>query len=215
MAGSTPSPAEARRPALTWPVLAATTVLATVVAVGTFVVLRDDGTPAPPSSDAPSLDLVPAGDQASDLSADGDPDGALEVTLLDGGDASAEVTLASVLAEADTPVVVNFFAAWCPPCVTEMPDFDAVATEYGDAVRIVGVSLDYDATDAVDLVERTGIGYRWLFDRRGDLASAIGVTQMPATLFYDATGARVGAQAGAIDAERLRELIAEHLSVAR
>jgi thiol-disulfide isomerase/thioredoxin len=37
------------------------------------------------------------------------------------------------------PLVVNFWATWCPPCKAEMPYFDAIAKKYGDRIAVVAV----------------------------------------------------------------------------
>jgi peroxiredoxin len=69
-------------------------------------------------------------------------------------DAAVEVFFAQTFPDADgTPqplaqwrgrvLVVNFWATWCPPCVEEMPDLQAVRDEYrGRGVEVVGIGID-------------------------------------------------------------------------
>lgn len=62
---------------------------------------------------------------------------ALPLTHLDG----RTHTLADALAAAKRPLLVNFWATWCPPCVKEMPELDAFAAAH-PAWQVLGVALD-------------------------------------------------------------------------
>jgi thioredoxin 1 len=57
----------------------------------------------------------------------------------------AEVTDATFTDEvlrSDVPVVVDFWAEWCPPCHKLVPILDALAEEYGDRLRFVKLNSD-------------------------------------------------------------------------
>lgn len=41
----------------------------------------------------------------------------------------------------EKPVYLKFWATWCQPCRKEMPHFEHVQSEYGDAVKVIGVNL--------------------------------------------------------------------------
>ncbi len=42
-----------------------------------------------------------------------------------------------------TPLVINFWATWCPPCVRELPEIDRFAREHSrHGVRVIGLALD-------------------------------------------------------------------------
>lgn len=44
----------------------------------------------------------------------------------------------------DTVYIVNFWATWCPPCVAELPEFNALQQRYaGKPVKVLLVSLDF------------------------------------------------------------------------
>ncbi|MGI8875189.1 MAG: TlpA family protein disulfide reductase [Egibacteraceae bacterium] len=87
-----------------------------------------------------------------------------------------------------TPLVVNFWASWCPPCAAEMPDFQAVSQQLGDAVRFVGVNTSDAADLADDLAQRTGVTYDLLRDPDGRAFQAFGGFGMPTTAFVAADG---------------------------
>ena len=46
--------------------------------------------------------------------------------------------------------VINFWGTWCPPCVAELPEFDEVASEYGDQITMIAIhSVNGFAENAV------------------------------------------------------------------
>src|SRR5262245_22012921 len=58
---------------------------------------------------------------------------------------------------AGRPVVVNFFASTCAPCVEEMPAFEEVNEAAGGEVAFVGVAVNDRVEDALALAEETGV----------------------------------------------------------
>ena len=107
------------------------------------------------------------------------------------------------------PLVVNFFAAWCPPCVAEMPEFQSAFEELGGEVAFLGLSQDRAAAEALDLVARTGVTYDIGWDPYLEVFSEIGGMAMPTTAFVTAAGELVGIFSGALDEEALHQRIGE------
>lgn len=118
---------------------------------------------------------------------------------------------ASVADYAGTPMVVNFFASWCVPCVREMPAFEQVHQDVGDQVAFVGVNVQDSATEGADLIEETGITYDVGRDPDGSLLASFGGVAMPTTVLVDADGTIVRVLSGATTAEELRAAIDEDL----
>lgn len=194
----TETPTRARLP---WQAVVAATVLAALAALLVIVVMSGDGgDDAAPPGDR-TLELVPV--DGADLD---EPLAAL-VTWPDDGE---ERPLGDDL---DGPAVVNFFASWCTPCITEMPDFEQVFQQLGGSVDFVGVAVNDRTADARRTVEQTGVTYPWARDARGDVSNAARITQMPATMFVAADGQVVSVHSGALDAARLLDLIDSELGV--
>ncbi|RLE23873.1 MAG: hypothetical protein DRJ50_05495 [Actinobacteria bacterium] len=102
-----------------------------------------------------------------------------------------------------TPVVLNFWASWCPFCVAEMPDFERVSQAFGDDVAFIGVNLRDDSAQAVSLAGETGVTYRLAADPNGIVYAAFGGTSMPTTVFIDADGVVRDVVAGQMSADAL------------
>jgi thiol-disulfide isomerase/thioredoxin len=107
---------------------------------------------------------------------------------------------------AGRPVVVNFFASFCAPCVQEMPAIEALKQEVGDGAVFVGVATNDDVDDALDLVDRTGVTWELARDPRGDFMNAVGGVVLPTTVVVDADGGVVWVRSGELDDGELREL---------
>ena len=115
---------------------------------------------------------------------------------------------------AGAPLVVNFFASWCPPCVREMPEFQQVFERLDGQVAFLGLSQDQSAQDALDLVEATGVTYDVGWDLDLEVYRATGSIAMPTTAFVSPGGELVDTFAGALDTESLAERIENALGVA-
>ena len=120
-------------------------------------------------------------------------------------------TEASVADYAGTPMVVNFFASWCVPCVREMPDFEAVHQDLGDQVAFVGINMQDSVTKGQELVEDTGVTYDIGRDPDGSLLASFGGVAMPTTVLVDADGTIVRVLSGGTTAEELRAAVDEDL----
>jgi cytochrome c biogenesis protein CcmG/thiol:disulfide interchange protein DsbE len=108
-----------------------------------------------------------------------------------------------------TPIVVNVWAAWCPPCQQEMPDFERVHQAMGDRVRFVGVDRADGRSAAQSFAAQRGITYDLLFDPDDTFAPGVGVAVMPTTLLVSADGIVVKTLSGTVSADALTAAINE------
>ena len=87
-----------------------------------------------------------------------------------------------------TPLLVNFWATWCPPCVAELPALDRAARALDRAVGVLLVSVDRGGTDkALPFLEARGIKAPHLgFDAKAALSRQMGVSGLPTTFLISA-----------------------------
>lgn len=112
-----------------------------------------------------------------------------EASVLPGGEfARFDGGTAAFADYAGKPLVVNFWASWCPACVNELPEFQAVHEQVGDEVTFVGFANADRRADAVALADEVGLTYTLVDDPDGSLFRALELIAMPTTLFISADG---------------------------
>lgn len=135
----------------------------------------------------------------------GEPAPTTEFVMFDGASAS-------FAAYAGTPLVVNWWASWCPSCVAEMSAaFLPAQRKLGDQVAFVGLNLQDDRAAAVALVEETGVLFDLAEDPGGDIYLELGGLGMPFTIFVTADGRVVEKHNGALTEQQLLDKIEEVL----
>lgn len=143
-------------------------------------------------SDAPGAGEIDEPIQAPDFTVYG----------ADGG----EVSLSDY---AGTPVVLNFWASWCGPCKSEMPDFEEAYQSQGDDVQFLMVNLTDGTRETVEsasaFIAEQGYTFPVFYDSDIDAALAYRAFSLPTTYFIDAEGHAVARGVGALSAEALQQ----------
>lgn len=105
------------------------------------------------------------------------------------------------------PIVLNFWASWCGPCKSEMPDFEKVYAEYKDKVHFAMVNMTDGQRETQEKaqahIDKEGFTFPVYFDLDLDAAKTYGVSAIPATYVIDADGNLVAYANGTISSEAL------------
>jgi thiol-disulfide isomerase/thioredoxin len=126
---------------------------------------------------AVALFAVASGSQAQDIGIEvGSMGPAAKVHTLDGKDANLSQFVGKI------PVVMEFWATWCPNCRQLEPTWKAVAAKYGDRVKFLGIAVSVNQTPekVKDFVAKHGLPGEQFFDTKGE---ASGAYDAPATSY--------------------------------
>jgi cytochrome c biogenesis protein CcmG/thiol:disulfide interchange protein DsbE len=104
-----------------------------------------------------------------------------------------------------TPVVVNYWAAWCGPCKAEAPLLVDAHARTGGHVQFLGVDLEDGLDAARSFMHADGITYPSVFDPQNSIGLSYGVFSPPMTQFWDAEGNLVATVRGQISSESLQK----------
>lgn len=104
-------------------------------------------------------------------------------------------------------VLVNFWATWCPPCLNELPELNALSRAHQDVV-VIGIAMEYATGKLVaDFASKHHIAYPVVLGNR-KIAAQIGDPDvLPTSYLYDPSGEQVAAQPGEITRESVESFI--------
>ena len=89
------------------------------------------------------------------------------------------------------PVLLNFWASWCPPCRSEMPELQRAYAAQGEGgLVILGVNSLYqdNLNDVKKFVAEQQLTFPILLDSEGAVAVAYRVSTLPTSIFVDRDG---------------------------
>ena len=112
------------------------------------------------------------------------------------------------------PLIINFWATWCPPCKEEMPIFQSAYKKYKDKVQFIMIN----ATDskpfetskhAKEYLDEQGIDLPVYFDQNFQAQTTYAVTSLPSTLIINSDGMIEYALRGPMTQDALEEVLSK------
>ena len=125
---------------------------------------------------------APTAPTAGETTQSPEEESALDFTVTDGE--GKQVRLSDFFGK---PIVLNFWASWCPPCKAELPDFEDAYIQYEGKVTFLMVNVTDNQRETVEVaksyVSSQGYTFPVYFDSEHDAAATYGINSIPFTMF--------------------------------
>lgn len=118
------------------------------------------------------------------------------------------VTLSSFVGK---PIILNFWASWCGPCQSEMPDFEEIYNKYNGQIEFLMINLTDGGREtldtASDYIKKQQYHFPVYYDLDMTASSTYFVSSIPQTFFIDANGQIVSYAKGAMTKTAIEDQI--------
>jgi len=85
-------------------------------------------------------------------------------------------------------VLINFWATWCAPCRSEMPDLQRALGEAGNSVVVLGVNKAQELKEIAPFADELGISFPLIANQAGDIAGRYAAQNLPTSYFINSDG---------------------------
>ncbi len=122
--------------------------------------------------------------------------GTLEVRIINAGDTAPDFSIVTEQGRAVTRsdfggklLVLNFWASWCPPCISELPSLNQFAQEYkNQGVVVLGISIDKNERLYKNFLQQRQVAFATARDPEANISASYGTFQIPETYIIDRNG---------------------------
>ncbi len=96
------------------------------------------------------------------------------------------------------PVLINFWATWCPPCRDEMPDLEKIYEEWSDkGLMLLAINVGESPALVKEFLETHNFSVPVFLDTERSVSEKYNITGIPTTFFIDKHGIIGGKRVGA------------------
>jgi thiol-disulfide isomerase/thioredoxin len=103
------------------------------------------------------------------------------------------------------PLVINFWATWCGPCMQEIPDFDMVQSKYEGSVKFLMVYDESSLANIQGFFKKYNYHLTFLQSQKG--FKQMGIYSIPTTYFLDKDLNVIDSKSGSLDENSLESMI--------
>lgn len=111
------------------------------------------------------------------------------------------------------PVILNFWATWCAPCIFEMPELQAAyETHRESGLVVLGLNRDEDAAVVRDFLDNdldVEITFPILLDEHATVGDSYGVINLPTTYFVNSDGVVTAVHRGPLTLRQIENFLEE------
>ena len=114
-----------------------------------------------------------------------------------------------LLSDSRHPILINFWATWCPPCVAEMATIQQFYNDSDRAFRVLAVNADEPAEDVQRFANEHDLSFDILLDPGGNVQELYRLRGYPTSFFLDGDGVVRKEHVGLLTEGKLREYLIE------
>lgn len=106
------------------------------------------------------------------------------------------------------PVILNFWATWCPPCREEMPEMQDFHDNHKDEINVIAINYNEQDDKVIDYLNEFGYTFPSPLDKEGTTGNDYGVLTLPTTYFIGSDGyIQEPRHVGPMDYEFMEEML--------
>ncbi|MEK5391268.1 MULTISPECIES: TlpA family protein disulfide reductase [Heyndrickxia] len=104
-------------------------------------------------------------------------------------------------------VILNFWAAWCPPCKEELPELVKFYNEHHSDVELIGINIESSKAQVMDFMKKYDITYPIIMDNKETISNQYEIQPIPTTYVIDEKGMIMNKQIGAVTYNHLKHIL--------